>query len=162
VRVSRQIKASPERVFDAWLDAETARTFLFADWTSEVTSSEIDARVGGRFGIVRRWDGGTIEYWGEYLEIDRPYRLVFSLYVERHAQRDDRVIVELARVGEESLLVLTHEHSLPTQAESARIHGGWTRALDRVAVLCDKSASRSSPLPWFRAPAFAPWDVDLV
>ena len=161
VRVSRQIKASPERVFDAWLDAKEARAFLFADRTSEALSSEVDARVGGRFRIVRRWDGGTVEYWGEYLEIDRPYRLAFSLFVEKHGQRDDRVVVEIAPVGGESLLVMTHEHSLPSQAESARIQGAWTTVLDGLAASCSESASRG-PRPCPPARAITPWDADFV
>src|SRR6267378_1169532 len=69
-------------------------------------SSEIDARVGGAFLIVRHRDGKDVEYSGEYLEIDRPHRLVFSLFVEEYAQRDDRVILELAPVAAQSLLVL--------------------------------------------------------
>jgi len=161
VRVSRQIKASPERVFDAWLDSGEAPTFLFAGRTSEVGSAEIDARVGGRFRIVRRWDGEIVEYWGEYVEIDRPYRLAFSLFVEEHGQRDDRVVVELAPVGGESLLVLTHEHSLPTQAESARIQGTWAAVLDELTALCNESAAHG-PLPCLPARALVPWDADFV
>jgi len=140
VRVSRQVSAAPERLFDAWLNAEEARTFLFAGRSGHAISSEIDARVGGRFRIVRRWDGETVEYSGEYLEIDRPHRLVFSLFVEKYAQRDDRVIVELAPVAQQSLLVLTHELSLPDPAERSRIQREWTIALDGLGTLCARSA----------------------
>ena len=31
VRITRSLEASPERVFDAWLDPEKARKFLFRD-----------------------------------------------------------------------------------------------------------------------------------
>ena len=30
VRLSRQVSAAPERIFDAWLNADEARTLLFA------------------------------------------------------------------------------------------------------------------------------------
>jgi uncharacterized protein YndB with AHSA1/START domain len=136
VRVSRQVSAPPERIFDAWLNAEEARTFLFAGRTGDAISPEIDARVGGRFRIVRHRDGEDIEYSGEYLEIDRPYRLVFSLFVEKYAQRDDRVIVELAPIAKQSLLVLTHELSLPDPAERSRIQREWAIGLDRLGALC--------------------------
>jgi len=165
VRLSRQFSAVPERVFDAWLDADKARTFLFGARIGNAIRSEIDPRVGGRFRIARRGHGQDIEYSGEYLEIDRPHRLVFSLFVEKYAQRDDRVIVELAPLAERSLLVLTHELSLPNPAERFRIQRGWAIVLDRLGALCTdlgalhavapaeagRGAPRAGirPLPWF-------------
>lgn len=137
VRVSRQVSASPECIFDAWLDARKVRTFLFADRARKAVSSKIEARVGGGFRITRHWDGELVEYSGEYLEIDRPHRLVFSLFVERYAQYDDRVIVELAPVAGRSLLVLTHELSLPDPAQRARVRQRWARVVDRLAALLD-------------------------
>ena len=136
VRVSRLLGAAPERVFDAWLDADAARTFLFAGGSGNAVRAESDARVGGEFRIVRRADGEEVEYSGEYLEIDRPYLLVFSLFVEKYAQRDDRVTVEVAPVAEQSLLVLTHELSLPNPAERSRIQREWLVVLDELAALC--------------------------
>lgn len=135
VRVSRQLRAVPERLFDAWLNAPQARAFLFADHTWDAISAQIDARVGGAFRIARTWGGELVEYSGQYLEIDRPHRLVFSLFVEKYAHRDDRVIVELAPVAGQSLLLLTHELSLPNPAERSRIRRGWERVLDRLAAL---------------------------
>lgn len=135
VRVSRQLSAAPERIFDAWLSPAAARTFLFTGRTRDVISSEIDARVGGKFRIVRHCQGADVEYAGEYLEIDRPHRLVFSLFVEKYAQRDDRVIVELAPVVNQSLLVLTHELSLPDPVERSRIQREWALVLDRLTAL---------------------------
>ena len=135
VRVSRQLNAAPEHIFDAWLDAEAAHAFLFAQRNGQTISPAIDARVGGGFRIVRRLGADQIEYSGQYLEIDRPHRLVFSLFVERYAQRDDCVIVELAPVAAQSLLVLTHEFSLPGAAHRSRLQRGWAGVLDRLAAL---------------------------
>jgi len=144
VRLSRQVSAPPECIFDAWLNADQARTFLFAGRIADAISAEIEARVGGGFRIVRHWDGEAVEYSGEYLEIDRPYRLVFSLFVEKYAQRDDRVIVELAPLEGRSLLVLTHELSLPNPAERSRIQRGWAIALDRLEALCTAGGAPST------------------
>jgi len=161
VRVSRRLKASPERVFDAWLDPEQATRFLFACRTGDAVGCEIDVRVGGTFRIVRRGDREAVEYCGEYLEIDRPHRLVFSLFVQRYAQRDDRVVVELASVDEETLLVLSHEHSLPSQTERIRIQGLWGTTLDELQASCRDSVARMT-VPCFKAPVFACCDADLA
>jgi uncharacterized protein YndB with AHSA1/START domain len=147
VRVSRQVRAAPKRIFDAWLNADEARTFLFVGRSGDAISSEIDAQVGGGFRIVRHWGGEAVEYSGEYLEIDRPHRLVFSLFVEKYAQRDDRVIVELAPVEEQSLIVLTHEFSLRNPTERSRIERGWARVLDVLVAMCSEGASHTVSRP---------------
>ncbi len=136
VRVSRRLRASPERLFDAWLDAREARAFLLAGRIGHLLCARIDARVGGEFRIVHHRGAEAVEYSGEYLEIDRPHRLVFSLFVEKYAQWDDRVIVELAPVAGESLLVLTHELSLPNPAQRSRVQRGWEKVLDGLAARC--------------------------
>lgn len=56
VRVSRQFTAAIECVFDAWLDPVTAG-LLFATAAGEVVRAELDARVGGRFSVLRRENG---------------------------------------------------------------------------------------------------------
>lgn len=134
VRVSRQLAASPERLFDAWLDATELRALLVAGRIGRLTGPYVDARVGGYFRIVHHRGAEAIEYSGEFLEIDRPHRLVFSLFVERYAQWDDRVIVELAPVAGRSLLVLTHELSLPNPAQRSQVQRGWARVLDGLAA----------------------------
>jgi len=151
VRLSRLLSAPPERIFDAWLDAGAARAFLFAARTGgNAISSEIDGRVGGGFRIVRHGTAEDVEYSGEYLEIDRPHRLVFSLSVEKYAQQDDRVIVELAAVASQSLLVLTHEFSLPNLAERFRIQREWAKVLAGLEALCTQGGAyeeRRRPAP---------------
>ena len=49
VRLSRQVAAAPERLFDAWLNADEARSFLFADRIGNAIRVEIEIlQDGGR------------------------------------------------------------------------------------------------------------------
>jgi uncharacterized protein YndB with AHSA1/START domain len=132
VRVKHRFSQSPERVFDAWLNPAKARKFLFATPTGEMVRAEIDARVGGKFVFVDRRNGEDVEHVGEYLEIDRPLRLVFTFSVPKFSAERTRVVVEIAPLDTGCQLTLTHEGVLPDYAE--RTKGGWTMILDGLAA----------------------------
>ena len=120
--------ASPERVFDAFLDVQTARHFLFATPAGEMITAEIDARVGGHFEFTeRRPDMGDVRHIGEYLEIDRPRRLVFSFGVPQLDLRTTTVTIEIRPDGSGCELTLTHEGVPPDYLE--RTSDGWSRIL---------------------------------
>jgi uncharacterized protein YndB with AHSA1/START domain len=132
IRISRYFSASPERVFDAWLDAERMRHWLFATPTGEMVRAEADARVGGRFVLTDRRDGVDVEHVGEYLEIDRPRRLAFSFAVPKFSAEATRVTVEITPAGDGCELVLTHEGVFADYRE--RTTQGWTGILEGLAV----------------------------
>ncbi len=127
VRATHRFAASPERVFDAWLDPGTAGKWLFATPTGHMTRVEIDARIGGRFSIIRK-DGEDVEHTGEYLEIDRPRRLVFTFAVPKFSDEYTRVTIEIVPLETGCELTLIHEGVLPDYAE--RTPQGWRMILD--------------------------------
>lgn len=131
--VRRAFTASAERVFDAWLDPETAGRWLFATPEGTVTRCEIDPRVGGGFIISDRRDGEDIEHVGTYEEIDRPRRLVFTLSVPKYSKITARIIIEIAPAGDGCELTLTQEFTpeIIEFLDSAR--EGWTSILDALA-----------------------------
>jgi uncharacterized protein YndB with AHSA1/START domain len=110
VRVTHHFKATPERVFDAWLEPQTAAKWLFATPTGQMVRVEIDAHVGGRFSIVDRRGGEEIEHTGEYLEIDRPRRLVFTFGVPKYSPLFNRVTIDIAASDAGCELTLTQEN----------------------------------------------------
>lgn len=131
VSVSHRFSSPAERVFDAWLDAERAARWMFATPTGEMVRAEIDARVGGTFCFVDRRDGEDVEHTGEYLEIDRPRRLVFTFAVD--GSEADRVIVEIVPLETGCELTLTHEMSPVWAAYAERAKEGWSTMLDGLA-----------------------------
>ncbi|MBT9472505.1 MAG: SRPBCC domain-containing protein [Pseudomonadota bacterium] len=130
--VSHRFDASPERVFDAWLDPARAAKFLFATPTGEIVKVEIDARVGGGFLIIdRRPEIGDAEHFGRYVEIDRPRRLVFDFAARKDMKDATRVTIEIVPAGTGCELTLTHEGVWQDYAE--RTQGGWTMILEGLA-----------------------------
>jgi len=137
VRVTRRFEASPERVFDAWLDPARARRFLFATSTGQMVRAEVDARVGGRFNFTDQREGVDVEHIGEYLAIDRPRRLVFTFHTERNSTDLSRVSVEIAPLATGCELTLTHEIDPQWAAFKDRTQAGWTMILGNLATVLD-------------------------
>ncbi|MEM7300358.1 MAG: SRPBCC domain-containing protein [Pseudomonadota bacterium] len=78
LKTTRHIQASPETVFDAWLDPAILAKFMMPGEGMTVPKAESDAREGGRFAIVMAAGDQEIPHGGEYKEISRPNRLVFT------------------------------------------------------------------------------------
>lgn len=132
LEVSRHIDAPPERVFDAWLDADAVGQWLFATPDGVMETVEIDPRVGGRFLIVERRGAESAEHFGEYLEIDRPRRLIFSFAAMRDAGYT-RVSVTIAPEDGGSRVTLVHEMDPEWAAYEERTRQGWATILDGLA-----------------------------
>lgn len=133
VRVTRRFAASAERVFDAFLDPEKAGRFMFATATGQMVRAEVDPHVGGRYLFVDRRPEGDAEHFGEYLEIDRPRRLVFTFSVDRGSAEADRVAIDIVPLETGCELTLTHEMK-PEWAEYAeRTEAGWTGMMEGLA-----------------------------
>lgn len=133
--VTRRFTASAERVFDAFLDPAKAGKFLFATATGQMVRVDIDARVGGRYVIADRRNGEDIEHVGEYLEIVRPSRLVFTLQVPKYSDASSTVTIEIRPSGTGCELQLSQTVSKEFAAELSRIEAGWGLILDHAATV---------------------------
>ena len=132
-RVSRIFPHPAERVFDAWLDPRLARQFLFATPGGEMIRAEVDPRVGGRFVFTDRRDGEDVEHYGEYLEIDRPRRLVFWYGITGFDAPPDIVSIDFAPHPSGCELTLAHEMRAEYAEYLERTEKGWTTVLESLA-----------------------------
>jgi uncharacterized protein YndB with AHSA1/START domain len=130
VVVSRRLSHAPAAVFDAFLDPAIARRFLFVTPDGEMVKAEIDPRVGGQFNFTDRRDGEDVEHVGEYVELDRPRRLVFSFAVPAFSTESTVVALDFAPFGQGSEVTLTHEGVLSDYAE--RTEEGWGTILETL------------------------------
>lgn len=100
LEITRTFAVTPERVFAAWTEPE-----LFASWfgTSAVDvpldTVSMDVRVGGRWSAIMRFpDGNTIDWAGEYHEVEPPRRLALTLTDVSSEAAGDPVTVDLIEV----------------------------------------------------------------
>jgi uncharacterized protein YndB with AHSA1/START domain len=132
--VERDIAASAEALFDAWLDADSLSVWMRPGDIRE-TRAETDPREGGEFRILMvRDDTDTILHTGTYRVIDRPRRLVFTWSSPNTDFRDSIVTVTFEPSGT-STLVRIHQVGLPSADAQVAHENGWSdalRELDRM------------------------------
>ena len=141
ITVRREIAATAEELFDAWLDVESLAEIMRPDCKDRATVTA-DARVGGTFEIMMHKESASYPHSGTYLVIDRPHVLEFTWISHATGNAATKVRVEFHvmstdRDNPKTEVVLRH-HLLPGEA-AARAHtGGWTDILQ----LLDQYAAR--------------------
>jgi uncharacterized protein YndB with AHSA1/START domain len=129
----RRIAARPSIVFDAITTPEGIACWWGPD-AGPVLLAETDLRPGGRYRVrFRMLDGSEHESAGEYLDIEKPRRLVMSWrWVEGGDDPgESRLEFHLRPVagGTELTLIHTQLHS----DAAARSHEqGWSGSLDKL------------------------------
>ena len=131
LEVSHHYNHPPERVFDAWLDPAMLAKFMAPGPTMSVPEATSDARVGGRFRIVMHGEeAGDLSHEGEYLEIDRPNRLVFT-WVSAFTLPDSTVTLDFAARDGGTEVTLTHIR-FPSEESRDNHQGGWAAILAKL------------------------------
>jgi uncharacterized protein YndB with AHSA1/START domain len=77
--VTRTINGPARLVFDAWTKADLLERW----WTPKsfpitLLSCETDPRVGGTYKLTFGYEGSTFDFFGRYLEVTPPTRLVWT------------------------------------------------------------------------------------
>jgi len=131
--VRRTIKATPERLFEAWTTPEQ-----FMQWWGPPDVScpgvEMDLRVGGAYRIGNRLpDGNEIWIGGTFERIAPPSELVFSWKMEHADTPPERVTVRFEPRAEATEVVVFHER-LADEATRADHQAGWIGCLDGLVA----------------------------
>jgi uncharacterized protein YndB with AHSA1/START domain len=135
--ITRTFTASPEAVFDAWV---TPRS-LAAWWGGSaivipLESLSMDVRPGGTWEatMIVGNDVPDFHWRGEYLEVDRPHKLVMTMTDEPGDEREI-LTVTLTPVegGTKMVFSQTGGHLTPDQYEGTTV--GWQMAFDELDTL---------------------------
>ena len=131
LNISKTINAPIEKVFDAWLDPKILAQFILPMPGMPQPKVENQPEQGGRFSIVMRVGDNDIPHTGEYLEVIRPSKLVFS-WISPFSIDGSTVTINFSQASDDKTNVeLTHVRFIDEEARSDH-EGGWTNILDAL------------------------------
>ena len=137
--ITRDLKASRERVFAAWTDPRQA-SIWWAPQDCTPLSCEMDVQPGGTWRRrMRIPDGMVITKHGVYREVVVPERLVFTYiteYADGRVDPETLVTVTPVDIGGRTRLTLRHT-GFQTDASRASHEGGWTSCVERFAAFIE-------------------------
>jgi uncharacterized protein YndB with AHSA1/START domain len=138
LRIVRRFDVPPENVFDALTNPDDMRV-----WSGDNVTFDINLQVGGRWTIVRRFDGVECTATGEYLAIDRPNLVRYTYAMPQFSPNSDTVNFEVVPDGSNGCLV-TFVQSGPDIADELRnlapgdtcgsSEAGWQKGFDMMAA----------------------------
>ena len=146
VTVTKVVSATPEEAFDMWLDADSVRRWMCPGDT-HISYIALNPIVGGAFRIdMQTSDGRVLAHAGQYLEIQRPEKLVFSWRLPFNGG-DSRVTITFRAQDDGCRIVLLHE-LLPGDIALQAHRAGWSDILEKFAQQGGKHAHpQNGPLP---------------
>jgi uncharacterized protein YndB with AHSA1/START domain len=120
------IDASPETVWEFFVEPEKAMRWMGIN-------AELDAQPGGAY-VCQVIPGHTAR--GEYVELDKPHRLVFTWGWDGNdgvPPGSSTIEVELAQQGSATSLRFVHRDLPNAEAVASHAHG-WDHYLDRLEI----------------------------
>jgi uncharacterized protein YndB with AHSA1/START domain len=130
--VRRFLPATPDEVFDEWVDPDA-----FGEWMcprpARVTKIALDPRVGGRLRIDIEEGGVSFYVAGSYIEFERPRRLRFTWSCSTWADPavESVVTVTLEPHGGLDTLMTIHHARVPPEY-LANHERGWTLIAEQL------------------------------
>ena len=138
IRLHRVLRAPPERVYKAFLDADAMAKWLPPNgFTGKV--HQMDARVGGRFkmSFTNFTSGKSHSFGGEFLELVPHERLRYTdVFDDPNLPGEIHVTVSLkkASVGTELSIV---QEGMPDVIPAEACYLGWQESLILLAKLVE-------------------------
>ncbi len=131
--VTRTIDAPVRLVFEAWTKAELFRRWWVPkSYGLTLLACEMDVRVGGQYRMVFRHEDSTMEFFGTYLEVTPPSRLVWT-NEEGDGGTTVTTVTFAESAGKTSLVI--HDRYPSKEALDSGSTGAMPEALDQLDEL---------------------------
>ena len=128
----RTIKASPERVYNAWLNPDMILKYMTFGPEMACQNATSDPRVGGRFSFDMVGENRS-PHAGTYLVLTPHSHIAFSWETPWSAP-ESRVDITLTPVPDGTEVVLTHVKFTSEQSRDGHFKG-WTGIFERLDAM---------------------------
>ena len=131
--VTRTVNGPARLVFEAWTKADLFRKWWVPrSYGLTLLSCEMDVRVGGGYRLAFSHEGSTMEFFGKYLEVTPPSRLVWT------NEEGDGVTVTTVTFDEVAGRTLVTVHDLYPSKEALDAASGSTGAMPEALDQLDE------------------------
>ncbi|MEE9447381.1 MAG: SRPBCC domain-containing protein [Arenicellales bacterium] len=134
VNIQHTLHAPIETVFDAWLNPELLSQFILPMSGMAHPKVEIEAKQGGKFTIIMQVGDQKIPHTGEYIEVDRPNKLVFT-WVSPATSDDSTVTLNFKAMSSNTTEIHLSHVTFPDEQSRSSHEGGWSNILSSLAKL---------------------------
>jgi uncharacterized protein YndB with AHSA1/START domain len=138
-QVTHRFAASPERVYDAWLDPAKLRLWMSAalkemGLSGEIKRIDVDPRIGGTFFFSDMREAGEAKHWGTYRVLDRPRKIEFTWIVDA-SENDEPSVVTITIEPDGTGCVATIAHAKIWASYVEKVEMGWSRMLRAIDTM---------------------------
>jgi uncharacterized protein YndB with AHSA1/START domain len=127
ITVARAIPASPEKVFDVWIDPKSPGGPWFG--AQRIILNPV---VDGLFYFAVNHEGRTWPHYGRFLQIDRPRCVEYTWMSEATKGVESVVAVTFEPRGDQTEVTLRHS-GVPDDEMGRQHSEGWTSFLSMLA-----------------------------
>jgi uncharacterized protein YndB with AHSA1/START domain len=127
ITVTRTIPASPEEVFDVWIDPKSPGGPWFG-----AERTILNPAVDGLFYFAVKHEGRTWPHYGRFLRIDRPHDIEYTWVSEATKGIESVVAVKFESRANQTEVTLRHS-GVPDDEMGRQHKEGWAWVLSMVA-----------------------------
>ncbi|MFY0595946.1 MAG: SRPBCC domain-containing protein [Cognatishimia sp.] len=125
--VDRVIAATPEKVFNAWLNPALLGKFMRPGPDMDEARCTTDAQEGGTYEIIMKAGDQEIPHKGTYKKIAPHSQIIFT-WESAFSPAESEVTLDIRPEGEGSHIRLTHVTFYDEETRDNH-QGGWTQIL---------------------------------
>ena len=132
LRIERRFDVPPEAVFETLTDPDQMRV-----WWGDNVEFDIDLRVGGQWTIIRREGGEEYVATGNYLKVERTWRLQYTFAMPQFSPNSDTITIQIEEDNGGSFVRFEHSgndiaaelRALPPD-DTSETEVGWQQGFD--------------------------------
>lgn len=132
LHLTRYINASPEQVFEAWLDHRNPGS----PWHGVVKAIVEPPKVDSLFYSMYQLEGREVAHYGRFLVLDKPHKIQHS-WVSEATGGLESLVTLLLEPGQGKTRVDVHHENVPDDDAGRHHINAWKYVLSKMATRFD-------------------------